>query len=103
MLVLIRDSISNALSLEHLSLHEGCPTLALRPEFKRPSGLSMSKPGSCASKSLNPHEEPGGTALGLGDVTMMIPAALLAIHLTFDIGPKPGGSRSSKPPLVTGP
>jgi len=41
MLVLIRDSMSNALSLEHLSLHEGCPTLALRPEFKRPSGLSM--------------------------------------------------------------
>ena len=34
-------------------------------------------------------------------VTMMIPAALLAIHLTFDIGPKPGGSRSSKPPVVT--
>src|SRR5258708_8554257 len=32
---------------------------------------------------------------------MMIPAALLAIHLTFDIGPKPGGSRSSKPPVVT--
>ncbi len=32
---------------------------------------------------------------------MMIPAALLAIHLTFDIGPKPGGSRSSKPPIVT--
>ena len=32
---------------------------------------------------------------------MMIPTALLAIHLTFDIGSKPAGSRSSKPPIVT--
>jgi hypothetical protein len=32
---------------------------------------------------------------------MMIPTALLAIHLTFDLGPKPAGSRSSKPPVVT--
>ena len=32
---------------------------------------------------------------------MMIPNALLAIHLTFDLGPKPAGSRSSKPPIVT--
>jgi hypothetical protein len=32
---------------------------------------------------------------------MMIPTALLAIHLTFDLGPKPAGSRSSKPPIVT--
>ncbi len=32
---------------------------------------------------------------------MMIPNALLAIHLTLDLGPKPAGSRSSKPPIVT--
>ena len=31
---------------------------------------------------------------------MMIPAALLAIHLTFDLGPK-GASHSNRPPVVT--
>ena len=31
---------------------------------------------------------------------MMIPAALLAIHLTIDLGPKQA-SRSNKPPVVT--
>ena len=34
-------------------------------------------------------------------ITMIIPTALLAVHLTFDLGPKPAGSRSSKPPIVT--